>query len=389
MTNTSNMRTQFTTETQNMAVADIQNAGIDAKLEFEVRGKFWEALEESKATLAVSREYEHFILLMGGNGGQPWQSPLPLPHPSGLFWDDKSGELIVSSTRTPNQIFYLKQITEQDYERDVVPANVARNQGALFVPYLSVLLPGTLYIHDVVLMGGELYATITGHNFLAKINKQGGWERAWWPKCVDGMGRASFDQNYLQLNSIAVGGSPETSFYTAFSDETSGAKPWKADYGPRERGVVFSGATRDVLYRGLTCPHAAKLKDGKLWLCNSGYGQTGIIENHDNGKEPTFTPVNTTNGFTRGLAFFGEKYAVVGLSKVIDFYEPYAPGLKPADTVCGLVIFDTETGEEVGALSWPQGYQIYDIQVLPNFTQPTLPHAKQDDGINHALRYLG
>ncbi len=383
------MSMHFTNETQNIAIADIQSAGFNASLDFEVRGKFWEVLAASRVTLAVSREYEHFILLMGGNNGYPWQSPLPLPHPSGLFWDGKKSELIVSSTRTPNQIFYFKRIGELDYAREVVPASVQQFDGQLFVPYLSVLLPGTLYIHDLVTMGGELYATITGHNFLAKINKSGGWERVWWPKCVDGLGGAAFNQNYLQLNSIAVGGTPEKSFYTAFSDETSGSKPWKAGYGPRQRGVVFSGVTRDVLYRGLTCPHAAKLRDGKLWLCNSGYGQTGILQNHDNGKEPNFIPVSTTNGFTRGLAFFGENYAVVGLSRVIDFYEPYAPGLKPSDTVCGLVIFDTQTGEEVGALTWPQGYQIYDIQVLPDLIRPMLPHGKENDGVNHALRYLG
>lgn len=382
------MRTQFTTETQNLSIADIQNASIDAKLECEARGRFWETLEECKATLAVSREYEHFIVLMGGNGGNPWQSPLPLPHPSGLFWDDKRGELIVSSTRTPNQIFFLKHIQKSDYERDVVPAHIERTDGTLFIPYASTLLPGTLYIHDVVLMGDEVYATITGHNFLAKLPRHGGWQRVWWPACVDGLGRASFDQNYLQLNSIAIGTSPQDSFYTGFSDEPTGPKPWKAGYGPRGRGVVFSGKTRQVIYKGLTCPHSAKLRHGKLWLCNSGYGETGILENHSGG-ETKFTPVNRTNGFTRGLAFLNDRYAVVGLSKVIDFYEPYAPGLTPKETMCGLVIFDTTTGEEAGALTWPHGYQIYDVQALPHMTRPSLPSAKAADGINHALRYLG
>jgi uncharacterized protein (TIGR03032 family) len=383
------MRKQFTVETDNLSVSKISEATFEKSLEFDLEGPFFELLDQHAVTLVVSREYEHFVLFLGGNGGAPWQSHLPLPHPSGLFWDDHARELLLSSTRSPNQIFFLKPLVEEDYHREVVPAGIERQDGTLFLPCRSLILPGTLYIHDLVQIRQQIHATVTGHNFLARIDPMGGWEKVWWPDCVDHLGRSAFDQNYLQLNSIAVGESPETSFFTAFSDQVGGPKPWKQGYGPRGKGVVFSGATRRVMARGLTCPHSAKQRDGRVWLCNSGYGETGFLEPTSEGEtEARFVPVNRTNGFTRGLAFF-DKYAVVGLSRVIDFYEPYAPGLAPSETVCGLVIFDLETGAEVASLTWPGGYQIYDVQALPHFAKPVFPTSVAADGINHALRYLG
>ena len=216
------MRKQYTNEIRNVAFASAPEGDAAKLLGFETSGPWWDLLDELGLALAVSREYEHLLLLLGGARGQPWQTALELPHPSGLFYDEPSDELIVSSTRTPNQIFFFKRLAAADFEREVVPVDFVRPEGTLFLPYRSWLLPGTLYIHDVVLLDGEIYATATGHNFLARLLPQGGWERVWWPACVDGLGRAAFDQNYLQLNSIARAASPAAGFYTAFSDETRG-----------------------------------------------------------------------------------------------------------------------------------------------------------------------
>src|SRR5262249_43576530 len=325
-----NMRTRYTNEVQNVALAPAPPGDPGALLRYETTGPWWELLAGLDVSLAVSAAQEPRLLHLANDAIRPRQSPLALPHPSGLFYDEGRDELIVSSTRTPNQIFFFKRVGDVDYGREVVPADFTRPEGALYVPYRSVLLPGTLYIHDLVLMGDEIFVTATGHNFLARILPLGGWERVWWPACVDGLGRASFDQNYLQLNSIACAGRPERSYYTAFSDQTFGPKPWKEGYGPRGKGVVFAGSSRQPICRGLTCPHSAKLREGKLWLCNSGYGEVGILDVVDEGSDAgnRYAALVSVPGFTRGLAFAG-KYGFVGLSKVIDFYEPYAPGLDP------------------------------------------------------------
>lgn len=73
-----------------------------APLEFDVSGDFWGVVARSGAVLAVSREYENFDVLLGGAAGEPWQAQLPILHPSGMFWNSTTQELIVASTRQLN-----------------------------------------------------------------------------------------------------------------------------------------------------------------------------------------------------------------------------------------------------------------------------------------------
>src|SRR5438067_437306 len=257
------MRKQYTSEVRNVAFASAPEGEAPGLLRVETSGPWWELLDQLDLSLAVSREYEHRLLLVGGARGRPWQTALELPHPSGLFYDERRDELIVSSTRTPNQIFFFRRLTDADYEREVVPADFPRPDGSLFLPYRSWLLPGSLYIHDLVLLDEEIYVTATGHNFLARILPTGGWQRVWWLACVDGLGRA-------------------------------------------------------------------------------------------------------------------------------DFYEPYAPGLDPKASRCGIVVVDWRDGSEVASLFWPEGYQIYDVQVMPRVQRPLLPSKpRADEEINAYLRYLG
>lgn len=379
------LREAHTAEAANLAaVSDRKQYTFDkALLESRETGNFWSLLDELGMSLAVSREYEHFILLLSAPRGTPRQSPLPLPHPSGIAYDAKRRELIVSSTRTPNIIFWLKLLSADDLARDILPTGFAPPDGSLFMPYRSSLLPGSLYIHEITVMRDTLYATVTGHNFLARLDRAGGWRRAWNPRVMDAAGPDGFRVNSLQLNGVANGGTPETSYYTSFSDSIAGAKPWKSGYGPKGKGVLFSGASRDVTLSGLTCPHSPRLKDGEVWLCNSGFGEVGRC-----GK--AFDAVMALPGFTRGLAFF-RHHVFVGLSKVIESYEPYAPGVPAKMSQCAVYAIDLRDGKIVGAVEWPNGYQIFDVQVIPGVRDAILPFdpSRHDGELNSFLRYLG
>ena len=235
----------------------------------------------------------------------------------------------------------------------------------------------------------ELYVTVTGHNFVARVDIESGWERVWWPATLDGRGDDAFASNWFQLNSIGLGPAGlRDAHLTAFSDTTTGTKPWKEGYGPEGRGVVFSAEHRAVVLRGLTCPHSATRHDGQVWLCNSGFGAVGVAAHLDGGAAAgSYETAAQLPGFTRGLAFAGH-HAVVGLSKVIDRYEPYAPGLDPTSTRCGLAIVDTATGHVDAQLWWPNGLQIYEVQTLPGISRPTLPTTDQHGDDQH-LRFLG
>lgn len=386
---TSGSPENFADPATNLSLSAIATREIPAPLEFETLGDFWGLLDELDVALLVTREYEHLLVLLGGNSGQPWQSAMPIPHPSGAFVEPGNGAFVVSSTRTPNQLFWFDRLSDDAWERETVPTVAQAEDGTLFLPKSSRVLPGSFYIHDVVIAGGDVHVSVTGHNFVARIDPKSGWERVWWPRLLDVLGRHAFESNVLQLNSIGLGPSGiADGFFTAFSEKTEGTKPWKEGYGPRGRGVAFSARTRDVVLRGLTCPHSATVHDGTLWLCDSGFGSVGHVStNGDAPDQNSFVAAAQLSGFTRGLAFAGH-YAVVGLSKVIPRYEPYAPGLEPSASRCGLAIIDARTGEIAAQLWWPQGLQIYEVQTLSGIRRPMLPSVHARTGIAH-LSFLG
>src|SRR5262249_33613197 len=140
------------------------------------------------------------------------------------------------------------------------------------VPVRARFLPGCLYLHDLAVMGGWLYANAVGHNAVVRLDDDGTFERVWWPRCVETKRGPVFGQNHLQLNSIAGGPGPEASSFSASADRRSRRRPGHRNFPVDRRGVVFSGATREPVARGLTRPHSARLHGGQVWVDNSGYG---------------------------------------------------------------------------------------------------------------------
>jgi hypothetical protein len=120
--------------------------------------------------------------------------------------------------------------------------------------------------------------------------------------------------------------------------------------------VLFSAATREVVGRGLTRPHSARFHQGKVWVNNSGYGQLGFFQGEH------YEVTHQLGSWTRGLAFHPQNVAWVGLSRVLPGYSSYAPGLRNKRQCCGLVAIDTQSGEILGKLTWPQGNQIFGVE---------------------------
>ncbi len=350
-------------------------------------------LSKLKTVIAVTLEYEHLLALVSVSGQKLNIQYLEIPHPSGVFFKDNN--LIVSSTRSPNQILFFK-LLDKKFRSETTPSTLVNlragqtNEQAshtaspLLIPIKTIFLPGHFSVHDVVDIKNNLYVTVTGLNFVAKIHPDGGFERAWNPKCVDRLGKKAFTTNYLQLNSIARGKTLGESFFTAFSDKPTQEKPWKEGYGPKGKGVVFEGSSRETIYRGLTCPHSVRKFKQQLWLCDSGMGELGILEP----KGSSYTTVVKAPGFTRGLTFL-DSYAIVGLSKVIPQYEPYAPGLDARKSQCGIVFVNLKSGRIEATLTWPDGFQVYDIQTLDGVPSATLPVASGSDAMNYYLTYYG
>jgi uncharacterized protein (TIGR03032 family) len=342
-------------------------ADVDPQLlRHRVHGAWWDVLAATGATLLVTREYEHLVMAMRVVGGNPVLTYLPLPHPSGLAVDRARGVVHIACTRNPNQVLDLMPVTGLIPRLDVDHVDDAGGAGDSWpgdrplIPVRSRFLPGCLYMHDLALIGGALHANSVGQNAVVRLEDDGRWERVWWPRCIEQGkdGVPAFGQNYIQLNSIAAGNDLASSYFSASADKLSARRPGHKNFPVNRRGVIFSGATREPVARGLTRPHSARLHGGRVWVDNSGYGELGFAQGS------RFEPVVGLPGWTRGLCFHGD-VAFVGTSRVLPRFRQYAPGLNLDRSVCGVHAVDAVTGRVLGSLTWPYGNQIFAVDGVP------------------------
>ncbi len=332
-------------------------------LHYTARGAWWETLAARAVTLLVTREYEHLVIAMRVTDAGPALSYMRMPHPSGLAVDRARGVVHIASTRNPNQIYDLMPVTRLTARLDV---KIEPLRDHPLVPVRSRFFPGCLYMHDLALMGGVLHANAVGQNAVVRLSDDWTYKRVWWPRCIETKGRPVFGQNHIQLNSIASGRDLATSYFSASADRLSSRRPGHENFRVDKRGVIFSGATREPVVRGLTRPHSARLHRRRIWVDNSGYGEFGIVENHG------FVPVARLPGWTRGLCFC-EDIAFVGTSRVIPRFRQYAPGLNVDTSVCGVHAVDTGSGKVLGSLIFPYGHQIFSVESVPSRFTSGLP----------------
>ena len=94
----------------------------------------------------------------------------------------------------------------------------------------------------------------SGRTLVVRLDDDGRVEAVWWPRCIETETGLATDRNYLQLNSIAAGPTVESSFFSASTDRLSARRPGHRNFAVDKRGVIFSGATREPVVRGLDAP---------------------------------------------------------------------------------------------------------------------------------------
>lgn len=344
------------------------------------RGGWWDVLGERDITLLVTREYEHLVLAISPH--RRTQTFLRVPHPSGLVVDRDRGVVHLASTRNPNQVFQLAPISNLVARTDVKGGagdNLAEDKPLL--PVGSIVLPGSTYIHDLAIVGSELHANAVGENCVIAIGQNGCTRRVWWPRSIETKEGPVFTRNHLQLNSIAAGRDMAHSFFTASTDRMATRRPAHRNFPVDRRGVVFSGESREVIARGLTRPHSARLHNGAVWLDNSGYGEVGVV----NGER--FEPHFRLPGWTRGLCFH-DGVAFIGTSRVIPRFRQFAPGVDASRAVCAIYAVAVASGAVLGSLAWPAGNQVFAIDWMPSSMSRGLPfHAERRSASERILFY--
>lgn len=334
-----------------------EDADVDSRLlRYSVHGDWWETLARLDITLLITREYEHLAMALRADSHHgPAMTYLKLPHPSGMAIDAQDGIVHIACTRNPNQVWDLAPVTRMISRLD---AHADEFTGRPLLPVRSRLLPGCLYLHDLALVAGQLHANSVGQNAVIRLSETGYYERVWWPRCIERDGKPTFEQNHIQLNSIAAGPDLQHSYFSASSETMSARRPGHRNFPVDKRGVLFSGQTREPVARGLTRPHSARLYDRRVWVNNSGYGELGYA---DDGR---FVPVIRLPGWTRGLCFI-DTVAFVGTSRVLPRFAQYAPGLDVSGSICAVHAIDMATGNVLGSIRWPYGNQIFAIEAIP------------------------
>lgn len=328
-------------------------------LHYTVKGDWWDLLHQLGTCLLISREYEHLMISLGATAHTPEISSMCIPHPSGIAVNRKKNLIYIASTRNPNQIFELGLSKGIMDRKDFAGRRKALGDGAnVLVPRRTFFYPGSLYIHDLAVIGNDLYANAVGHNAVVQLFSSGGYQYVWWPLSMENGSGPRMEANYIQLNSIAAGKTIQDSFFSASANSVSQRRPGHINFAVDKRGVIFSGKTRQPICYGLTRPHSARCYQGKIWVDNSGYGEFGYIE------EEKFVPIVSLPGWTRGL-FIDKGIAFVGTSKVIPRFYRYAPGLDIAKSRCGVHAVDLKTGKIVGSIQWPYGNQVFAIEGMP------------------------
>jgi uncharacterized protein (TIGR03032 family) len=237
----------------------------------------------------------------------------------------------------------------------------------LFVPREG-RVTGALDVHDIAV--GDTGDGRTGPIFvntlfgcLATISDRASFRPLWKPPFLTALA----PEDRCHLNGMAMDGNRPV-YVTALS-RSDVADGW------RERrvngGVLIDVESGAVAASGLCMPHSPRLRDGRLWLLNSGLGELGIVDL----KDGSFNPVAFCPGYARGLAFAG-RYAVIGLSRPRrnQTFEdlPLAERLASKDSSarCGLLIVDVESGHVLEWLRFEHTIEeLYDVAVLPGVRQ--------------------
>jgi uncharacterized protein (TIGR03032 family) len=259
------------------------------------------------------------------------------------------------------------------FENALSPGQVHDGYDRLYVPQVGYTT-GDLDIHDVAVdADGRVVFVNTLFSCLATTSERHSFRPVWRPPFVSKLAA----EDRCHLNGLAMeNGRPRYVTAVSRSDVADGWRDRRDD-----GGCVVDVASGEVLAEGLSMPHSPRLRDGRLWLLDSGTGFLGTVDR----RSGAFDPVTFCPGYLRGLAFDGD-FAVVGLSKCRE--NRTFSGLRldhnlaerDAEPRCGLMVIDTRSGDIVHWLRI-EGVveELYDVAVLPGAVRPMALGFKTDE----------
>jgi uncharacterized protein (TIGR03032 family) len=223
---------------------------------------------------------------------------------------------------------------------------------------------GNVQVHEMAWGGEELWFVNTRFSCLCSLDPSYSFAPRWRPRFVT----ALEPTDRCHLNGLAMSdGRPR--YVTALGATDSGAS-WRANKATG--GVLLEVPSGEVVASGLSMPHSPRWHQGRLWLCESGAGTLGVVDQATG----RYEPVAAVPGFTRGLDFAGG-IAFVGLSQVRESAVfsgiPITERLSESERTCGVCAVDLASGNVVALLRFESAVQeVFAVQVLPGKRYPDL-----------------
>jgi uncharacterized protein (TIGR03032 family) len=269
--------------------------------------------------------------------------------PMGLALADGGARLAIGTT---TQVWEFRDVP--DVARRLEPTG---SHDACFLPRSSHVT-GDVQIHEMAYgASGQLWFVNTRFSCLATLDPDSSFVPRWRPPFVTELEPS----DRCHLNGLAmVDGKPRYVTALGETNEMGGWRPNKA-----RGGLVMDLDSGAILCRGLSMPHSPRWYAGRLWICESGSGTLGFVDQNTGRYEAALA----MPGFTRGLDFAGN-LAFVGLSQVRESAVfsgiPITERLAPEERTCGVCVVDLRGGETIALLKFESGVQeVFAVALLP------------------------
>lgn len=338
-----------------------QAQAVEPKLEITTSRQFTSFLAECRASIAVTTYQGGKLFLFGLQpNGRLSVFERTLERCMGMAYAD--GMLHVA---TLWQVWrFANTLPKGDYWQ---------GHDALFAPRVG-WVTGDLDVHDIgVLAGGRPAFANTLFSCVATVSETHSFTPLWRPNFISRLAA----EDRCHLNGLAMeDGQPA---YVSMVGPTDVADGWR-DHR-RGGGQVMDVRTGEVVAGGLSMPHSPRLREGKLYLLNSGTGEFGWIDRASG----RFEPICFCPGYLRGLSFIGG-HALVGLSLPRDNRTFTGLALdgelarRKAEARCAVMAINLRTGDIDHWLRF-EGFvqELYDVTVLPDIRRPAAIGFKSDE----------
>lgn len=331
------------------------------ELSFEVSRLFPEWLAATGGSLAFTTYQANKLFLIGtAPGGGLSVFERTFPRCMGLGVAD--GGLWMSSVHT---LWNLRNFVDEGQNYD--------GYDAVYVP-LKGHTTGDIDIHDVhVRSDGRPVFVATRFNCLATTSPTDSFQPLWKPPFIDKIAA----EDRCHLNGLAM--QDGRAAYVTVVATTNVQGGWREHR--HDGGQVIDVASGEAVVTGLSMPHSPRVRDGKIWMIQSGTGEFGWVDQ----KAGTFEPVCFLQGFARGISFVGD-HAIIGVSRTRQ--NKTFDGLALSDRLekegveakSQLIVVNLKTGDIEHTIDI-QGVvrELYDVAFIPKIKRPQALGFKTDE----------